>query len=202
MSRVFSFSRCPSELPSVPSIVALPCPILSSSHCVCVKKLVPPLGEGAAMPGWKAPGESAFWTPLVPLVWCSASLCCWVSLSDTPGGPLLQTPLTTVLEPSSLLKIPPSSECCYPVLKYPPSVIRHNWHSSLAPSCHCNSTEWEADVGTLLKSSSEGRDLASLLHPTFSVLFFPLQHRQKCAKSKNKQTRHYFVIHRSGISKW
>ncbi len=93
-----------------------PCPILSSSHCVCVKKLVSPLGQGAGMPGWSAPGESAFWTSLVPLVWCSASICCWVSLSGTPGGPLLQTPPTTVFEPPALLKIPSSSECCYPVL--------------------------------------------------------------------------------------
>lgn len=109
----FSFSHCPSELPS---IVALPCPILSSSHCVCVKKLVSPLGQGAGMPGWKAPGENAFWTPLVLLVWCSASLSCWVSLSGTPGGPLLQTLPTTIFEPPTLLKIPSSSECCYPVL--------------------------------------------------------------------------------------
>lgn len=93
---VFRFSHCPWELPS---IIVLPCPILSSSHCVCVKKLVPLLGQGAGMPGWKTPGESAFWTPLVRLVWCSASLCCWVSLSSTPGGLLLQTHPTTNFEP-------------------------------------------------------------------------------------------------------
>jgi len=67
-----SFSHC------LPSVVALPCPIRSSSHCVCVKKLVPLLRQGAEMPGGKTPGKNAFWTPLVLLVWCSASLCCWV----------------------------------------------------------------------------------------------------------------------------
>lgn len=116
VSHVCSFSHCPSVLPSTPFIVALPCPILSSSHCVCVKKLVSPLGQGAWMPGWNAPGENAFWTPLVPLVWCSASLCCWVSLSGTPGGPLLQTPPMAISEPPTLLKLPSSSECCSPVL--------------------------------------------------------------------------------------
>lgn len=95
MSHVFSLSHCP--------IIALPCPILSSFHCVCVKRLVPLLGQCTGMPAWKAPGESAFWTPLVLLVWCSASLCCWDSLSGTPGGPLLQTLLTTMFEPPVLL---------------------------------------------------------------------------------------------------
>lgn len=61
--RVFSFSHCPQELPS---IVARPRPVLSSSHCFCVKGLVSPLGRGAGMPGWKAPGDNAFWTPSCP----------------------------------------------------------------------------------------------------------------------------------------
>lgn len=139
VSHVFSFSHCPSELPS---IVVLPCPILSSSHCVCVKNFVSLLGQGARMPGWKAPGENAFWTPLVRLVWCSASLSCWVSLSGTPGGPLLQTLTTTIFEPPTLLKIPSSSECYYSVIlgretravSFPKCllfVIRDNWHALL-----------------------------------------------------------------------
>lgn len=66
VSNVFSFSHCPSELLSLPSIIALPCPILSSSHCVCVKKLVPLLGQGAGMPGWKAPGGTLFEPLLSP----------------------------------------------------------------------------------------------------------------------------------------
>lgn len=98
------------------SFCGTPRPILSSSHCVCVKKRVSPLGRSTGMPGWKAPGESGFWTSLVPLVWCSASLCRWVSLSGTPGGSLLQTLPTTVFEPPTLLTIPSSSECCYPVV--------------------------------------------------------------------------------------
>lgn len=128
MSHVFSLSHCP--------IVALPCPIFSSSHCVCVKKLVPLLGQGTGMPGWKAPGENAFWTPLVLLVWCSASLCCWVSLSGTPGGPLLQTFLTTIFEPPVLLNplilwVLLSCPLALTVPKYLQFVIRDNWHASL-----------------------------------------------------------------------
>lgn len=62
----FSFPHCLSELPSTPSIVVLPCPIISSSHCVCVKKLVPLLGQGAGMPGWKDPGKNTFEPLLSP----------------------------------------------------------------------------------------------------------------------------------------
>lgn len=62
----FSFPRCLSELPSTPSIVVLHCPIISSSHCVCVKKLVPLLGQGAGMPGWKDPGKNTFEPLLSP----------------------------------------------------------------------------------------------------------------------------------------
>lgn len=116
VSCFLSFSHCPSELPSIPSIVALPCPILSSSHCVCMKKLVPLLGQGAGMPAWKAPGRNAFWTPLVPLVWCSESLRCWGLCQALQEVHYFRPFQRQCLSVPPSLKIPSSFECYYPVL--------------------------------------------------------------------------------------
>lgn len=104
---------CPPELPS---IVLLSWPILSSSHCVCVKKLVPPAGPRCRGARLKGPRRDSFWTPVVPVVWCSASLCCLVSLSGTPGGLLLQTSPTTIFVPHEMGPHP-SSNLPHPLLR-------------------------------------------------------------------------------------
>lgn len=64
------------------SLYPLYCSASLSNHlilplCLC-EEACPPAGPGCWDARLKGPRKEHFWTPLVPLVWCSASLCCWV----------------------------------------------------------------------------------------------------------------------------
>lgn len=99
--------------------------------CLC-EEACSPAGRGCSDARLKGPRGERFLNPSCPpgLMQC-ISLLLGVFVRRSGRSITSHTRPTTILEPSSLLNTPPSSECCYPVLEYPLSVIRHNWHASL-----------------------------------------------------------------------
>lgn len=116
VSHVVSFSHCPLELPS---IVPLPCLILSSSHCVYVKKLVPLLGSGRGDARLKGPRGESFLNPACPpgLMQCN-SLLLGVFVRHSRGsitsGPCNDNLCAPETRPHPPSKFPSSSDVLLP----------------------------------------------------------------------------------------